>query len=67
MPVRTCVGCRKRAEKTELVRIVATPGGPKEDPKAVEPGRGAYVCPGGECMAAAVKKGSLARALKRKN
>jgi len=63
-PVRTCVGCRARARKATLVRIVAAPGGPRLDPSGTAPGRGAYVHHDPACLSAAGREGVLARALR---
>ena len=41
-PVRTCVGCGRKAPQAELVRFVARDGTLAPAPKA--PGRGAYTC-----------------------
>jgi len=64
-PVRTCVGCRGTAGKRELIRVVRTPAGPvRVDPTGTAPGRGAYLHRDPACLDAAVKRGSLARALR---
>lgn len=63
-PARTCVACRSRRPKRELVRIVRTPAGQViEDPSGRMAGRGAYVCADGDCRETALNKGALARAL----
>lgn len=67
MPVRMCAGCRKRAEKADLIRIVISPDGAAADFKAILPGRGAYVCRGAACLEAALKNGGLNRGLKKNN
>ena len=66
IPVRTCIGCRKRRPAGELIRftvcgdrIVVSPG------RENMPGRGCYACPNRQCLDAALKKGRLARALRR--
>ncbi|MER3521314.1 MAG: DUF448 domain-containing protein, partial [Acidimicrobiia bacterium] len=42
VPLRTCVGCRRKAPKQEMLRIVATKDGRVEiDPVGSMPGRGA--------------------------
>lgn len=61
-PVRTCVGCRSRAPKAELLRIARTPDGVRADPEGLAPGRGAYVHPTAGCVEAAAR-GAIARAL----
>jgi uncharacterized protein len=63
-PVRTCVGCRARAPKAELLRIARTPQGVRGDPEAAAPGRGAYVHRSVDCVEAALTRGALARALR---
>ncbi|NQU37016.1 MAG: YlxR family protein [Actinobacteria bacterium] len=63
-PVRTCVGCRKRVNKTNLVRIVVSGSELAVDESFTAPGRGAYVHPGQECLAAAIRRRALTRALK---
>jgi len=65
-PERSCVGCRRKTRKEELVRLVA----PREGVLVVDVdqklgGRGAYLCPGRTCMKEALKKGRLSRALKK--
>ena len=64
-PERTCVGCRDRAGKRELLRVVRSPdGGLRPDPGGSAPGRGAYVHRAVACVDAAIQRGSLARALR---
>jgi uncharacterized protein len=63
-PVRTCVGCRERDHKRALLRVVVAGGRVAPDPRAVLPGRGAYVHHSQECAARAARRGGLARALR---
>jgi uncharacterized protein len=63
-PERSCVGCRERAPKAELLRIVRTTEGVRVDPLGRAPGRGAYVHRDPACADAAVRRGALARALR---
>ena len=65
-PVRTCVGCRRARPKRALLRIARTPEGVRVDPDARRPGRGAYLCPDRDCIAAARRRGAgpLRRALR---
>ena len=64
-PVRTCVGCRKRGGKRDLVRFVAVAGGSvRMDLHGSQPGRGAYVHRRSGCLEAALSHGALARALR---
>jgi predicted RNA-binding protein YlxR (DUF448 family) len=59
------VGCRERAAKSELDRVVRTPDGRIQmDPKGQAPGRGAYVHRTGQCLQRAVRTGALARGLR---
>ena len=65
-PQRTCVACGGRADKRELLRIVAPKGGMVHlDPGGKSPGRGAYLCR--ECLAGGrtASKGRLSYALRR--
>ena len=68
-PVRTCVGCRERAAKRELVRVVAgldAHGRPAvvPDPGGQAPGRGAHLHPATECYDLAVRRRAFSRALR---
>ena len=64
-PQRTCVACRRVADKRDLVRVVATPEGRLVvDPKGKLPGRGAYICRRRACWASARRGGALGRALR---
>jgi uncharacterized protein len=64
LPQRQCVGCRERKDKRELIRAVKSPQGEVSlDFTGKKPGRGAYVCPSGECLRRARKSRALERAL----
>jgi len=64
-PERTCVGCRERAPKGSLLRIVrGLDGSVRVDPSGAAPGRGAYVHRALGCARQAVGRGALARALR---
>jgi predicted RNA-binding protein YlxR (DUF448 family) len=64
-PERTCVGCRTRARKRELLRLVVDgAAGPVVDPSGSAPGRGAYVHRDDGCATAAIRTGAIARALR---
>lgn len=59
------MGCRTARPKNELARIVREPDGSiGVDPSGKKPGRGAYVCPNGDCLKTAVLRKALDRALK---
>ena len=63
-PVRTCVGCRTRADKSSLVRVVALDFELVVDETATKPGRGAWVHPNRECLVRAIERRALGRALR---
>ncbi|AWT45831.1 MULTISPECIES: YlxR family protein [Streptomyces] len=63
-PERTCVGCRERAAKTDLLRIVAIKGECVPDPRGTLPGRGAYLHPAQVCLDQAVRRRAFTRALR---
>jgi len=63
-PVRTCVGCRERAPKQELLRVVAGDGTLVPDPAGRAPGRGAHLHPTPECLALALRRRAFVRALR---
>ncbi|HEX6248128.1 MAG TPA: YlxR family protein [Nocardioidaceae bacterium] len=66
--MRTCVGCRVRAPKQELLRVVVggSDDGPAvvPDPRASAPGRGTYIHPTLECLGLAVRRRAFVRALR---
>jgi predicted RNA-binding protein YlxR (DUF448 family) len=68
-PVRTCVGCRKREAKSDLLRVVGDAAGPGGhalvvDEQARRPGRGAYLHLSLECLDQAERRRALPRALR---
>jgi len=63
-PVRTCVGCRSRAAKSELLRVVAVEGSLVPDPRGRLPGRGAHLHPAADCLAMAERRRAFGRALR---
>ena len=63
-PVRTCVGCRERAAKQELLRVVAGDGTLVPDPAGRAPGRGAHLHPTIECLELALRRRAFIRALR---
>src|SRR3712207_4048014 len=65
VPRRTCVGCRVEQPKRQLVRVVRAPGGKVAvDETGKAAGRGAYLCRQPGCWTAALRRGTLAGALK---
>lgn len=63
-PVRTCVGCRSRASRSSLLRVVARDQRVVVDEAATMPGRGAWLHPATECVELAVRRKALGRALR---
>jgi predicted RNA-binding protein YlxR (DUF448 family) len=63
-PERSCVGCRERAPKAELLRVVRSAVGARVDPLGRAPGRGAYVHRDPRCVALAMRRGALEHALR---
>ena len=68
-PVRTCIGCRKRATKRELLRVTAGSdahgaSAVVPDPDGTAPGRGTHLHPTSECFDLAVRRKAFTRALR---
>lgn len=63
-PVRTCLGCRQRAPRSSLVRVVARSGEAVVDARASLPGRGAWVHPNPRCVSTAIERQAFRRALR---
>lgn len=63
-PVRTCIGCRGKVTKRELLRIVAGDGTVVPDPGGSAAGRGAHLHPTVACFELAVRKRVFSRALR---
>ena len=65
-PVRRCLACRRAVAKPNLVRLAVAGGNVIVDPRARQPGRGAYVCGDSDCLEVALRKdgAALARALR---
>lgn len=60
MPQRTCVICRQKKDKRELIRIVRTSDeGVVVDPTGKRNGRGAYLCSDLACWEKAMTNGRL--------
>lgn len=65
IPMRTCIACRNKRPKRDLIRVVRTPEARIEvDPRGKRSGRGAYLCADGQCLEGALVPGKLGRALK---
>jgi uncharacterized protein len=63
-PERTCIGCRKRDSKSELVRLVWASGAVLADLRQTAPGRGAYLHRRSGCVEQAVRRRAVGRALR---
>ena len=51
IPLRTCVACREKKPKTEMLRVVRSPEGPITlDFTGKKNGRGAYICDNEACV-----------------
>ncbi|MEO6823064.1 MAG: YlxR family protein [Candidatus Nanopelagicales bacterium] len=61
---RTCVGCRTRADRPELVRVVMAQGACVPDVAARLPGRGAWLHRRLDCLDLAERRRALPRALR---
>ncbi|HEY8307541.1 MAG TPA: YlxR family protein [Lapillicoccus sp.] len=74
VPVRTCVGCRRRDSWSALLRVVAVREEPDNamngvvvlvpDPRHRLPGRGAWLHPSTTCFEQAVRRKAFTRALR---
>jgi uncharacterized protein len=62
-PIRSCVGCGRKAPQSELLRFVADDG--RLVPGAGKPGRGAYTCRRLPCFERAVARRAFNRTLRR--
>ncbi|MGH3428871.1 MAG: YlxR family protein [Mycobacteriales bacterium] len=69
MVIRTCIGCRKRANIAELVRLVAVLRGDVRqvmpDSARRLPGRGAWLHPESGCLSQAERRNVFGRSLRR--
>ncbi|WP_082515030.1 MULTISPECIES: YlxR family protein [unclassified Microcella] len=63
-PVRTCIGCRRRASRFSLLRVVARDGAVEPDALSRLPGRGAWVHRTRDCVETATARRAWARALR---
>lgn len=69
IPMRQCVGCRQMKAKKEMIRVIKAGSEEEEttislDATGRKNGRGAYICPNSECLAAAIKSKGLERSFK---
>jgi uncharacterized protein len=61
-PIRSCIGCGRKAPQSDLLRFVAEDG--KLVPGAGKPGRGAYTCRRLPCFERAVARRAFNRTLR---
>lgn len=65
VPMRKCVGCGEMKTKKEMMRVLRTTEGELVlDITGKKNGRGAYLCPCGECFQKAMKNKGLERSFK---
>jgi predicted RNA-binding protein YlxR (DUF448 family) len=64
VPTRTCVGCRGRGDRAELLRVVAVGSELVPDIAACLPGRGAWLHLDLDCVVAATRRRAFSRALR---
>jgi uncharacterized protein len=62
--MRTCIGCRVRSAKSDLLRIVAVGTTLVPDPRGRLPGRGAHLHPTSDCLVLAERRRAFGRALR---
>ena len=65
IPMRQCIGCGEMKPKKEMIRVIKT----AEDEIILDTtgrknGRGAYICPGSECLQKEIKCKGLERSFK---
>ena len=72
LPLRTCIGCGKKDEKSKFVMVSRPPKSSRENSLEVSAGknksggRSAYICKHEECLKKARKARRLARSFKGK-
>ncbi len=64
-PMRTCIACRKKMYKSELIRLVPDGDVIVPDREKRLPGRGAYLCDDISCLEKLIKIKALDRAYRR--
>jgi len=64
--MRSCIGCRQKATRVSLIRLVCDPEGTiVVDRHLKAPGRGAHLCYDAECIRLAAQRKAFGRAFKR--
>lgn len=62
--IRTCIACRARKEKKELLRIVAKEGVAKLDESLKANARGIYICKDKACINKLLKTKDISKCIK---
>ncbi len=65
-PVRTCVGCRQRGNRSDLIRIANFQGNLSVDSDKKMPGRGSWLHKKTKCLETAVERKAFGRAFRGK-
>lgn len=66
IPLRTCLACREKKQKTELVRFILNEDQVHIDCDFKLPGRGAYTCAIETCFHTVIKRKGFYRAFRQK-
>lgn len=65
LPQRTCISCKEKKDKKDLIRIVVNKENEiKVDKTGKQDGRGTYICNNINCLDKAMKTKKIQRALK---
>ncbi len=62
--IRTCIACRKKANKYDLIRITSDNGEAKFDVSKKENARGLYICNNKECIKKLLKMKNINKVIK---
>lgn len=65
-PVRTCVGCRQRGNRSDLIRIANFQGNLSVDSEKKMPGRGSWLHAKAKCLETAVERKAFLRGFRGK-
>ncbi|CDE72405.1 putative uncharacterized protein [Acidaminococcus sp. CAG:917] len=60
---RMCAVCRKRADKSQFIKVCEIGGEAVVNGTGAQKGKGVYICP--ECVSEAIKRKTLSRAFKK--
>ena len=64
IPERSCIACREKKAKRELIRLICNDGVVEIDLKGKGAGRGIYLCPMRGCWETGLKSNRLEHALR---